>query len=234
MNELPRSKLRGINGKCKEKDRYTPKQASRNSLIKEIRRGFLLTMHSLLLTVFIGCSTAQKSVAPSSSAASEHRGVNVGFDVDDTLLFSSPAFKKGTESGAAEYSEEWWTIVNKSDEGNSIIKKVAEKILNEHKTKGDQIFAITARNNAGSNVLKGYLNKTFGFKKEHIFCTHRKAEKIRELNIKIFYGDSDSDITAAQEAGAKGIRILRSPKSSYKGKYHPGEFGEEIIPNSEE
>ncbi|MDO8734799.1 MAG: HAD family acid phosphatase [Elusimicrobiota bacterium] len=203
-------------------------------MIKEIRRGFLLTMHALLLTVFIGCSTAQKSVAPLSSVASLQSGINVGFDVDDTLLFSSPAFNIANKSEYSEYSEEWWAIVNKSDEGNSIVKKVAEKILNEHKAKGDGIFAITARDNAGSNVLKGYLNKTFGIKKENVFCTNRKAEKIRELNIKIFYGDSDSDITAAQEAGAKGIRILRSSKSSYKGKYHPGEFGEEIIPNSEE
>ena len=203
-------------------------------MIKEIRRGFLLTLHALLLTVFIGCSTAQKSVAPSSSAASEHRGVNVGFDVDDTLLFSSPAFKKGTESGAAEYSEKWWTVVNYSDKGNSIVKKVAEKILNEHKQNGAQIFVITARDKIGGGVLKDFLNERFGIKKENVYFSHRKAELIKKLNISIFYGDSDSDITAAQESGAKGIRILRSPKSSYKGKYHPGEFGEEIIPNSEE
>lgn len=203
-------------------------------MINKFRRYFLLPASYFLLALFIGCSTAQKSVAPSSSAASEHRGINVGFDIDDTLLFSTPAFKKATKSGAAEYSEEWWVIVNKSDEGNSIVKKVAEKILNEHKAKGDGIFAITARDKAGSTVLKSYMNKTFGIKKENVFCTHRKAEKIRELNIKIYYGDSDSDITAAQEAGAKGIRILRSPKSSYKGKYNPGKFGEEIIPNSEE
>ncbi|HAX61685.1 MAG TPA: hypothetical protein DCX95_03880 [Elusimicrobia bacterium] len=204
-------------------------------MIKKIsRKILLLTSYFLLLTVFFGCSTPQKSAAPSSSAISEQSGINVGFDIDDTLLFSTPAFKKADESGEAAYSDEWWTIVNKSDEGNSIVKKVAEKILNEHRSKGDGIFAITARDKAGSNVLKSYMNKTFGIKKENVFCTHRKAEKIRELNIKIFYGDSDSDITAAQEAGAKGIRILRSPKSSYKSKYHPGEFGEEIIPNSEE
>src|SRR3989339_1665565 len=133
-------------------------------MIKEIRRGFLLTLHALLLTVFIGCSTAQKSDAPSSSAASKHSGINVGFDVDDTLLFSSPAFKKGAESGAAEYSEEWWTIVNKNDKENSIVKKVAEKILNEHKQKGDQIFAITARDKIGGEALKDFLNEKFGIK----------------------------------------------------------------------
>ena len=147
-------------------------------MIKEIRRGFLLTMHALLLTVFICCSTAQKSVAPSSSAASEHRGVNVGFDVDDTLLFSSPAFNIAKKSGYSEYSEEWWTIVNKSDEGNSIVKKVAEKILNEHKAKGDQIFAITARDGTGGDVLRDFLNKTFGIKKENTYFSNRKAELI--------------------------------------------------------
>jgi len=203
-------------------------------MIKEIRRGFLLTLHALLLTVFIGCSTARKSVAPSSSAATLQSGINVGFDVDDTLLFSTPAFEKANKSNYSEYSDEWWAIVNKSDEGNSIVKKVTKKILNEHKQKGDQIFTISARDKIGEEAVKDFLNKTFGIKKENIYFSHEKAELIKKLNISIFYGDSDSDITAAQESGAKGIRILRSPKSSYKGKYHPGEFGEEIIPNSEE
>lgn len=203
-------------------------------MIKEIRRNFLLTLHALLLTVFIGCSTVQKPAAPSSSAAPEHRGINVGFDVDDTLLFSSPAFNIANKSEYSEYSDEWWAIVNKNDEGNSIVKKVAEKILNEHKQKGDEIFAITSRDGTGGDVLRNFLNKRFGIKKENAYFSDRKAELIKKLNISIYYGDSDSDITAAQEAGAKGIRILRSSKSSYKGKYHPGEFGEEIIPDSEE
>jgi hypothetical protein len=33
---------------------------------------------------------------------------------------------------------------------------------------------------------------------------------------KVFYGDSDNDITAAREAGARGIRVLRAANSSYK------------------
>ncbi|MFA5779502.1 MAG: HAD family acid phosphatase [Elusimicrobiota bacterium] len=197
-------------------------------------RPLLLTTYYLLLTAFFGCSTTQKSVAPSSSAASLQSSINVGFDVDDTLLFSSPAFNIASKSEYSEYSEEWWAIVNKSDKGNSIIKKVAEKILNEHKAKGDQIFIITARDKIGGGALKDFLNERFGIKKENAYFSNRKAELIKKLNISIFYGDSDSDITAAQEAGAKGIRILRSSKSSYKGKYHPGEFGEEIIPDSEE
>ena len=71
-------------------------------------------------------------------------------------------------------------------------------------------------------------------KKENVYFTNKKAQRIRELDIEIFYGDSDSDIKAAQDAGIEGISILRSPKSSYKKKYNPGKYGEKIIPNSEE
>lgn len=31
---------------------------------------------------------------------------------------------------------------------------------------------------------------------------------------KVFYGDSDNDITAAREAGARNIRVLRAANSS--------------------
>lgn len=190
----------------------------------------LYTLHVTLYTVFSGCASSPKT--PASKTATET--INVGFDVDDTLLLSTPAFLKATEEGAPEYSEEWWSIVNNSDEGNSIVKKVAEKILNEHKAKGDEVFAITARRSKGGDGLRNFLNKTFGIKKENVYFTNKKAGKIRELNIKIFYGDSDSDITNAQDAGIEGIRILRSPKSSYKSKYNPGNYGEKIIPDSEE
>lgn len=208
-------------------------------MIKNFKhRLLLLTAYYLLLTAFIGCASSPRQqatpAAETESTAEQAGAINVGFDVDDTLLFSTPAFLKATEEGAPEYSEEWWVTVNNSDEGNSVIKKVAEKILNEHKAKGDGIFAITARRSKGGDGLRNFLNKTFGIKKENVYFTNKKAEKIRELNIKIFYGDSDSDITAAQDVGVEGIRILRSLKSSYKEKYNPGEYGEKIIPDSEE
>ena len=187
----------------------------------------------LLLAVFFGCA-AMRTPTPLSSSTVKQNGINVGFDVDDTLLFSTPAFKKADDSGETAYSENWWTIVNKSDGENSIVKKVTEKILNGHKQKGDEIFMITSRGEAGGDYLRDFLNKIFGVKKENIYFEHDKADRIKKLRISIYYGDSDSDITASQDAGAKGIRIMRSPKSSYEGKYHPGEFGEEIIPDSEE
>ena len=52
-------------------------------------------------------------------------------------------------------------------------------------------------------------------------------------NIRMFYGDSDNDITAARDVGIRGIRILRASNSTYKPLPQAGAFGEEVIVNSE-
>jgi len=158
----------------------------------------------------------------------------VGFDVDDTLLFSTPAFKKGFRSGKIPFSRAFWGVVNKSDSGNSIVKQKTKQILLHHKALGDTIYAITARNPYNGRYLKKFLNEKFGILRSHIFFEpHGKIKKMRELKLDIFYGDSDSDITDADSAGVTPIRIMRSKKSSYKKKYHPGKFGEKVIKNSD-
>ena len=53
------------------------------------------------------------------------------------------------------------------------------------------------------------------------------------IMVAMFYGDSDNDITAAQDAGARGIRVLRASNSTYRPLPMAGKFGEEVIVNSE-
>jgi acid phosphatase (class B) len=60
-----------------------------------------------------------------------------------------------------------------------------------------------------------------------------KVQWLKEKNIKVFYGDSDNDISAARDAGARGIRVLRASNSSYKPLPMAGALGEEVIVNSE-
>ncbi len=60
-----------------------------------------------------------------------------------------------------------------------------------------------------------------------------KSQWLQDKNIRIFYGDSDNDITAARDIGARGIRILRASNSTYKPLPQAGAFGEEVIVNSE-
>ncbi|MDI5405266.1 hypothetical protein MJM25_29945, partial [Salmonella enterica subsp. enterica serovar Lubbock] len=42
-----------------------------------------------------------------------------------------------------------------------------------------------------------------------------KVQWLQEKNMRIFYGDSDNDITAARDCGIRGIRILRAANSTY-------------------
>ncbi|MFH1414693.1 MAG: HAD family acid phosphatase [Elusimicrobiota bacterium] len=158
----------------------------------------------------------------------------VGFDIDDTLLFSTPAFEKGFQSKERPFSQGFWEIVNFSDEGNSVIKKTAALILEDHRSKGADIYVITARHPPGSTVLKKFLKKNFGIEEDRVFFeTEGKTMRLKSIGVDIFYGDSDSDITAALEAGAIPYRIMRAPESSYRKKYNPGKYRENIIKDSE-
>jgi acid phosphatase (class B) len=193
----------------------------------------LLWAQAVLAVLLAGCTG--KGVDPPPSPVPEKR-LRVGFDVDDTLLFSSPAFDKARQTkGVKNYSKAFWRIVNSSDEAVSGIKKKTRQILEKHQAKGDDIFVLTARHPDGGDALRKFLYKTIGVPPENVyFETRGKTKRIKMLRLDIFYGDSDSDISAAMEAGAKAVRILRSPKSGYKGKYNPGKYGEEIIKDSEE
>lgn len=60
-----------------------------------------------------------------------------------------------------------------------------------------------------------------------------KTNWLVDKKIRIFYGDSDGDITAARDAGIRGIRVLRASNSTYRPLPSAGKFGEEVIVNSE-
>jgi len=212
--------------------------------MKKFKSLFLTLIAALFLA---GCAAApvvpQQSAAQASAVAERLAGINpaledpsvkrVGLDIDDTLLFSSPAFDKGFAEAQA-YTDEFWTIVNASDEELSLIKPKTIEIINAHKEKGHEIFLITARNEAGGEVLKKYMASLLDIPEGNIyFAPSGKTELLKKLQIDAFYGDSDSDIQCAQEAGAIPVRIMRSPDSGYKSKYNPGSLGEFIVPDSE-
>ncbi len=160
--------------------------------------------------------------------------LKVGFDIDDTLLFSTPAFRVGFNSDVKKFSPEFWKIVNSSDSENSKIKNSTKNILLDHRNQGDIIYAITSRHPFGTAPVKKFINKTFGIPEENIyFEIEGKSSRMKMLDLDIFYGDSDSDISDSIEAGVKPYRILRARESSYKKKYNPGKYGEEIIEGSE-
>ncbi|MBL4890010.1 MAG: hypothetical protein JKX97_08345 [Candidatus Lindowbacteria bacterium] len=188
----------------------------------------------LSLVFFIGGCTksAPSSDGTSLPAAEKNR---VGFDIDDTLLFSSGAFDVGKKSGYEFGTDEFWSIVNSSDRKYSLVKKSVLALVREHQEKGDEVYVITARRNVDGDPVKEYISEVFRVPKENIFFEpDGKTERLKVLKLQTFYGDSDSDISDAQAAGIEGVRIQRSPKSGYKKKYNPGNFGERVIENTEE
>jgi len=171
--------------------------------------------------------------------------MNVGFDIDDTVLFSSPGYyygrqKYSPENKAFTIMEEFWNEMNNGLDRFSIPKECARKLIELHKKRGDSIYFITSRTKTKTETVTELLVKTFNLENAHkvIFTGVKlgenvKIKPIKENKIQIFYGDADSDIEAALEAGIRAIRIMRAVNSTNKPLPKNGSFGEEVMVNSE-
>ena len=203
----------------------------------------------------------------------------VAFDIDDTLMFTSPTFARGFATGGVPKPDDvlFWTHTNGCDGGcsettitlgdgslkvlpanaPSTPKAKAIELINYHKSLGHRVYAITARPDINGDPLREYLESQMGIAREDLFFEPDlnqpgnpagKTDRIESLNLDVFYGDSDSDITDALKAfvdsktgvrtkKVEPVRFFRSPKSSNRkagelNKYHPGYFGEPILSES--
>lgn len=171
----------------------------------------------------------------------------VGFDIDDTLLYSTPGFFRGQQEfspGSDDYlnNPKFWEKMNNGWDDFSIPKQIAQQLIDMHLQRGDTVYFITARTPTKTETVSRTLQQDFHIpdSKMHpvIFSGFRpgqntKVSWIKQKNIRVYYGDSDSDITAAREAGARGIRVLRAANSSYLPLPKAGDLGEEVIVDSQ-
>lgn len=165
-----------------------------------------------------------------TESATEADVSKVGFDLDDTLVFSTPAFQRGFNSDAEPFSDEFWSVVNGSDSAVSCIKPATFRLLKNHQRKGHEVYVITARKGVNPGPARTFVNETFDVPEDHLyFEPDGKTERLKKLGIDVYYGDSDSDIKDAREAGIKAVRIQRSPESNYQEKYNPGRFDEKVL-----
>lgn len=179
--------------------------------------------------------------------------INVGFDIDDTILFSSPCFYKLSKDFAKanniQFQSEdalWHQIKDNKDFWNkmatcdnySLPKNSVIELLRLHQRRGDNIFFITARiapDSKYADFLNNYLTEIIGNSNNlnPVIYAEDKIPPIKNNNITLYYGDSDSDIEDATKAGAKPIRVLRATNSTWKGSYNLGKYQEDIFSNSE-
>lgn len=173
--------------------------------------------------------------------------MNVGFDIDDTLYYSTPAFMHGQRllsPGSNDFlkKNEFWDQLSNGWDTFSVPKKSAGALLKLHMERGDTIWFITGRPmpTNGKETVTGLLGKDFSIPQDKlnrvIFAGEDKGAKIqhiRDLGIKLYYGDSDGDITDAREAGAEAIRVIRAQNSSNQPMPRNGKFGEKVLINSD-
>jgi len=170
-----------------------------------------------------------------------------GIDIDETVLFSSPGFWRGKktyspDSEAYLKNPEFWEKMNNGWDEFSIPKEVARALIAMHVKRGDTIFFITGRSETKTETVSKTLQDNFLIPASSmnpvIFAgdqegQNSKTQWLQAKQIKLFYGDSDNDISAAKDVGVRGIRILRASNSTYRPLPEAGKFGEEVIVNSE-
>lgn len=187
------------------------------------------------------------SVAQIESSLVERPPMAVGFDIDDTVLFSSPGFWRGKKTWSPDsddylHTPAFWEKMNNEWDAFSIPKEVARQLIAMHVKRGDSIFFITGRSQTKTETVTKTLQEDFLIPAANmnpvIFAgdqpgQNTKIQWLKEKQIRIFYGDSDSDIAAARASEARPIRILRAANSTYKPLPQAGAMGEEVIVDSE-
>lgn len=172
--------------------------------------------------------------------------INVSFDIDDTVLFSSPCFYYGQQKyspGKHDYlkNQDFWNEVNAGCDQYSIPKQIAVDLINMHQARGDQIYFITGRTAGDKDGVTPVLQKAFNIKDMHPVefmggrertTKYNKTPGIIKHKVSIHYGDSDDDILAAKEAGIRGIRLMRAANSTYQPMPTLGGYDEEVLINS--
>ncbi len=157
----------------------------------------------------------------------------VAFDYDDTLVFSAPAYEKAYAETSQPFTVQFWTVVNQSyDLEKPKWTGCAAAYL--FRIFGFQVSIIASRPEAGVEGLRKEWRRLVP--KSRFFFAGDKGSKHRFLengNYLLFFGDGDSDISDARKAKIYPIRILRSPKSTFKDDYSPGTQGEFVLPFSQ-
>ena len=185
------------------------------------------------------------SIIEISSSLPSHP-INVGFDVDDTVLFSSPGYHYGLNNkdgpdntnkyGKAPLSSKaFWNDMNMEFDKYSIPIKSGRRLIEMHKSRGDNIYFITARFKSPGERLTQLLKRTFGLSinPQVIFTENKsKANPIQKFNISLYYGDSDAEIIQAKKSGIRAIRVLRPLMSNNPNPSNPGKYKERVLQDS--
>jgi acid phosphatase class B len=157
--------------------------------------------------------------------------LRVGFDIDDTTLYSEEGFVIAPRTVDGEIDYGW---INTHDKEYSLLIKPVATLIEYFRVHGHEVFFITARPGINGDDLATFLTTTLNFDvcvDSNLFFSPKENYKdfryttkhllMRKLDLDIYYGDSDTDIIAALKANVHPVRIIRSAESikEYGGNY---------------
>jgi acid phosphatase class B len=149
--------------------------------------------------------------------------LNVGFDIDDTVLFSRDVFLSLPDDKRNPTDYGW---INSHDSYYSIFITPTVELIDYFRFNGHNVFFITARPDVNGNILAEFLTKGLVFEvkvNKNLFFSPKqtingkrfttKQRLMKRLKLDLFYGDADSDMIAALKAGVHPVRVVRNESS---------------------
>jgi hypothetical protein len=158
-------------------------------------------------------------------------GFHAGFEYDDGISFSTPAFKSAQEIKLEPGSKDYWNAVNRSYNLERT-KPMVWLTAWIFKVLGFKVDILCQRDPAGSDSLVQHwkpLVNNFVFAADE----NQKYEFLEKVRFALYFAASDADIIQARKAGVWAVRIRKSSKSSLPSEFTPRKFNEPILPLSE-
>ena len=177
-------------------------------------------------------------------------GFRIGFEYDDGLVFSTPACK-AAEADTAQHKQQtgepagkspvsraesgedsaYWSAVNSAYKFERI-KPLPWLTAWFFKVFGFKVDIFCSRGAAGSDPLRNswrLLADNFHFTADE----NQKYELLEQGRFALYFTPSDEGVIQAKKADVVPVRIRKNKKSVNPCLYHPGKFGERVLPLSE-
>lgn len=157
-------------------------------------------------------------------------GFQAGFEYDDGLVYSTPAFQAAEKDKLEPGTPDYWNAVNRSF-GYERLKPVPWLAAWSLKALGVKIALFCDRGREGSDSLEASWRKLA----DYFYFISSEDEKYRLLEkhrFILYAAPSDSGVIQARKAGVTPLRIAKGAKSVNPLESNPGKFQERSLPLS--
>lgn len=157
-------------------------------------------------------------------------GFRAGFEYDDGLVYSTPAFQAAAKEGLQAGGPDYWNAVNRGFLLERL-KPVPWLCAWTLKVLGFRVAVFLDRGHEGSDSLETY----WGRLADDLYFTPTEDEKYQLLEkhrFVLYAAASDAGLIQAKKAGVWPLRIYKGAKSVNPLESNPGKFGERRLPLS--